>query len=64
MAGRDPFPLPRGWTKRVRSSVLHAVSLAFVALTRAWAAAATLRLRRRGVATRHLRQARPTVIAA
>jgi hypothetical protein len=41
MAGRDPFSLPRGWTKRTRSSVLHAVSVAFIALTRAWAAAAT-----------------------
>ena len=41
MPGRDPFPLPRGWTKRTRSSVLHAVSVAFIALTRAWASAAT-----------------------
>jgi len=38
MAPRDPIPLPRVWTKTVRSSVLHAVSLAFMALTRAWGA--------------------------
>jgi hypothetical protein len=28
-------PLPRGWTRRVRSSVLHAISLAATALTMA-----------------------------
>ena len=45
MAATDPFPLPRGWTKTTRSSVLHAISLAFMALTRAWASSATSRRR-------------------
>ncbi len=36
----EPIRLPRGWTKTVRSSVVHAVALASVALTRAWGAAA------------------------
>lgn len=45
MAATDPFPLPRGWTKTTRSSVLHAVSLAFAALTRAWGSAVTSRRR-------------------
>ncbi len=39
MARRERFPLPRGWTRIVRSSVLHAVSLASAALTLAWAKA-------------------------
>ncbi len=41
MAATDPFPLPRGWKKSTRSCVLHAISLAFVALTRAWGSSAT-----------------------
>ncbi len=41
MAATDPFSLPRGWTKTTRSSVLHAISLAFTALTRAWSSSAT-----------------------
>ena len=45
MAGTDPFPLPRGWTKTTRSSVLHAISLAFAALARAWGSSATSRRR-------------------
>lgn len=45
MAAIDDLPLPRGWTKTVRSSVLHAISVAFMALTRAWASAATSRRR-------------------
>ena len=40
MASRERFPLPKGWTKTVRSSVLHAVSLATAALTSAWGRAA------------------------
>ena len=40
MTAVEPFPLPRGWTKTVRSSVIHAVALASVALTRAWGSAA------------------------
>ncbi len=36
----EPIRLPRGWTKTVRSSVVHAVALASVALTRAWGSAA------------------------
>ncbi len=40
MAHCDRFPLPKGWTKTIRSSVLHAVSLASAALTSAWAGAA------------------------
>jgi len=40
MARCDRFPLPKGWPKRIRSSVLHAVSLASAALTTAWARAA------------------------
>ena len=45
MAAADPFPLPRGWTKTARSRVLHAISLAFTPLTRAWASSATSRRR-------------------
>ena len=45
MAAAEALPLPRGWTKTARSSVLHAISLAFMALTRAWAASATSRRR-------------------
>jgi hypothetical protein len=45
MAAIDDLPLPRGWTKTVRSSVLHAISVAFSALTRAWASASTSRRR-------------------
>ncbi len=43
MTATDAFPLPRGWTKTARSSVLHAISLAFAALTRAWGSSATSR---------------------
>ena len=35
-------PLPRGWTRRVRSSVLHAISLATAVLTAARARASEL----------------------
>ncbi len=45
MAATDPFPLPRRWTKTTRSSLLHAISLAFTALTRAWGSSATSRRR-------------------
>ncbi len=45
MAATDPLRLPRGWTKTTRSSVLHAISLAFTALTRAWGLSATSRRR-------------------
>ncbi len=45
MAATEPFPVPRGWTKTTRSSVLHAISLAFSALTRAWSSSATSRRR-------------------
>jgi transposase InsO family protein len=45
MAAIDDILLPRGWTKTVRSSVLHAISIAFTALTHGWAAAATGRRR-------------------
>ena len=34
-------PLPRGWTKIVRSATLHAISVAATALTTAWGRAAT-----------------------
>ena len=40
MTAVEPIPLPRGWTKTVRSSVVHALALASVALTRAWGSAA------------------------
>ena len=43
MPGRCTLPLPRGWSKRTRSAVLHAVSLASAALTTAWARASTRR---------------------
>ena len=43
MAAIDDLPLPRGWTKAVRSSVLHAISVAFSAVTQAWASSATSR---------------------
>ncbi len=43
MAGLTPpprIPLPRGWSRRVRSAVIHAISLANFSLTstRSWAA--------------------------
>ncbi len=43
MAGLTPpprIPLPRGWPRRVRSAVVHAISLAHFSLTstRSWAA--------------------------
>ncbi len=34
-------PLPRGWTKIVRSATLHAISVAVTALTTAWGRAST-----------------------
>ena len=34
-------PLPRGWTKTVRSAVVQAMSVASMALTHAWGRAAT-----------------------
>ena len=43
MAAADHIPLPRGWTKTVRTSVLHAISVAFTSLTRAWGSAASSR---------------------
>ncbi len=46
MASREPYLLPKGWTRTVRSSVLHAVSLASAALTSAWSRAAISRRRR------------------
>jgi hypothetical protein len=36
-----PLTLPRGWPPKVRSAVLHAISLAATALTVAWGRAAT-----------------------
>ncbi len=33
------LPLPKGWTKVVRTGALHAISLAATALTVAWARA-------------------------
>ena len=43
MAGSTPaprIPLPNGWSRRVRSAVIHAISLANFSLTatRSWAA--------------------------
>ncbi len=49
MAATDHIPLPRGWSKTVRTSVLHAISVAFGALTRAWGSAATSRRRTTGL---------------
>ena len=34
-------PLPRGWTKTVRSAVVQAISVASMALTHTWGRAAT-----------------------
>ena len=48
----EPIRLPRGWTKTVRSSVVHAVALASVALTRAWGSAARKERRVHVVAAR------------
>ena len=35
----QPIPLPRGWSRRVRSAMLHVISLAqyAMAFTRSWA---------------------------
>ena len=46
MARSDRFPLPKSWTKTIRASVLHAVSLAAAALTSAWGRAARNRRQR------------------
>ena len=43
MARCDRFPLPKSWTKTIKSSVLHAVSLASAALTTAWGRVASNR---------------------
>ncbi len=43
MPRRDPLAPPRGWTRTVRSSFLHAVSVAATALARAWGSAAKSR---------------------
>ncbi len=41
---RSPsLPLPRGWSKLVRTGVLHAISVAAAALTHAWSRAASSR---------------------
>jgi hypothetical protein len=46
-----PLTLPRGWPRKVRSAVLHAISLAATALGMAWGrAAASSSLRRRQAA--------------
>ncbi len=45
--GSTALPLPRGWSKFVRTGVLHAISLAATALTAAWARAAASRSSRR-----------------
>ena len=37
--------LPKGWTEQVRSALLHAISLASMALTAAHSRAATSRVR-------------------
>ena len=50
-----PLTLPRGWPRRVRSGVLHAISLAATALAAAWGSAArsnSLRRRRAAEADR------------
>ena len=49
-AASSTIPLPRGWTKIVRSAALHAISLASAALTTAWAKAAVSRSSRRRLA--------------
>ena len=41
MAACEPILLPGGWIRAVRSSVLRAASVAFIALTRAWGSRAT-----------------------
>ena len=40
MPTTKPIPLPKHWTKHLRSGVLHAFSLAQAALTYAWGRAA------------------------
>ena len=59
MARCDRFPLPKGWPKTIRSSVLHAVSLASAALTTAWGRAA--RNRRPRVVVAELERARTEI---
>ena len=43
MSSTAPIPLPRGWAKVVRSGVLHAISVASVAMTHAWSQASSSR---------------------
>ena len=43
MSSTPPIPLPRGWTKVVRSGVLHAISVASAAMTHTWSQASSSR---------------------
>ena len=61
MARCDRFPLPKGWPKTIRSSVLHAVSLASGALTTAWARAARNRSPRGGQVVTELERAKTEI---
>ena len=40
MKPRRPSNLPRGWSKHIKSSLVHAIALAATALTEAWSRAA------------------------
>jgi hypothetical protein len=40
MKPRQPSSLPKGWSKYIKSSLLHAIALATTALTDAWSGAA------------------------
>jgi hypothetical protein len=43
MASQRPAPLPRGWVKHIKTGLLHAISLAAMALTIARSRGATPR---------------------
>ena len=43
MSFQYPSDLPKGWGKHIKSSILHAISLAAAALTCAWSRTATSR---------------------
>ncbi len=57
------LPLPKGWTKFVRSGVLHAISLASTALSHSWSGPATScsRFGRSPLHARRMQEDRPTL---
>ena len=49
-SSKPALPLPRGWRKVTRAGVLHAISVAAMAMTAAWSKASAGRSRQRALA--------------